>query len=63
MIVRPEADVSTRILPTGGYAFASALRLGATIAEANAATGIEDFDAGAHLIGLVETGALTKLES
>jgi hypothetical protein len=63
MITRPAAEVTTRLLPSGGYAFASALRRGATIAEAHAATGIEDFDAGAHLIGLIEAGALTKLES
>jgi hypothetical protein len=62
LITRPAADVLVRLLPPGGYDFAKALRDGATIAEAHAATMIEDFDAGAHLIGLIEAGALTKLE-
>jgi hypothetical protein len=62
LITRPEADVLLRVLPAGGYAFAASLRGGATIAEAHQATAIENFDAGAHLIGLIEAGALIGLE-
>jgi hypothetical protein len=62
MATRPAAEVVVRLLPHGGYAFARALFHGATIREAHAATGIEDFDAGAHLIGLIEAGALAKLD-
>jgi hypothetical protein len=62
MTTRPAAEVILRLLPPGGYAFARALFHGATIRQAHAATEIEDFDAGAHLIGLIEAGAFAKLD-
>ena len=61
LITRPEAEVLLRVLPPGGFAFASALLKGASVAEAHQAAGVEHFDAGAHLVGLIEAGALTKL--
>ena len=54
LIVRPHADVEVRRLPPGGFSFASALLSGATLARAAP----EAEDVGAHLVGLVEAGAL-----
>ena len=62
LIARPEADVVVRLLPPGGFAFASALFAGASLAEASAARAGEDFDPGAHLVGLIEAGAFRSLE-
>jgi hypothetical protein len=62
LITRPDEEVFVRILPQGGYAFASALFRGASIGEAHETIGVEGFDAGAHLVGLIEAGALVKLE-
>jgi hypothetical protein len=59
LIVRPEADVTVRILPEGGYSFAAALMSGASLAEAAAALAEQGFDPGPHLVGLIEAGALT----
>ncbi len=59
LITRPDADVLVRILPPLGYEFAEALRSGATLAEAHARMQSDDFDPGAHLVGLIEAGALT----
>jgi Putative DNA-binding domain len=61
LVTRPQADVLVRILPPSGYEFASALRSGATLAEAHVAAGRADFDAGAHLVGLIEAGAITQI--
>ena len=61
LITRPHADVLVRILPAGGYDFARALKSGATLAEAHGAAQRDDFDAGAHLVGLIEAGALAKI--
>ena len=58
LVARPEADVTVRVLPPGGWAFASALFAGAPLREAAEAGGGEDFDPGAHLVGLIEAGAL-----
>ncbi|HLW91132.1 MAG TPA: DNA-binding domain-containing protein [Roseiarcus sp.] len=63
LVTRPEADVLVRVLPPGGYAFASALYGGASLSDAHAATDTEDFDVGAHLVGLIEAGALVELKS
>ena len=57
LVTRPDADVFVRVLPPGGFAFATALFSGASLGEA-AALGGEGFDPGAHLVGLVEAGAL-----
>ena len=62
LVTRPAGEVLVRILPQGGYAFASALFRGASIGEAHGTIGVESFDAGAHLVGLIEAGALVKLE-
>jgi Putative DNA-binding domain len=63
LITRPGGEVLLRVLPAGGYAFASALLTGASVAQAHQAAGVEAFDAGAHLVGLIEAGALTKLKT
>jgi hypothetical protein len=63
LIARPGEDVRVRLLPEGGYAFAEALLRGASIGEAHDSIGLENFDAGAHLVGLIEAGALVKLET
>jgi hypothetical protein len=62
LITRPDADVLVRILPAGGFAFACALQGGATLGEAHAAMASEDFDPGNHLIGLIDAGAISRLE-
>jgi hypothetical protein len=62
LITRPHADVWVRILPAGGYAFAHALQTGATLGQAHAAMTIDDFDPGAHLVGLIESGAISQLQ-
>jgi hypothetical protein len=62
LVTRPEADVLVRILPVGGFDFSQALRNGATLGEAHAAMGSEDFDPGSHLIGLIEAGAISRLQ-
>ena len=61
LITRPGADVLLRILPPGGYPFAQALRDGATLGEAHARAADGDFDPGAHLVGLIEAGAISHL--
>jgi hypothetical protein len=63
LITRPGGEVLLRVLPAGGYAFASALLKGASVAQAHQAACIEAFDAGAHLVGLIEAGALTELQT
>lgn len=57
LIARPEADVAVRVLPPGGWDFATALFAGAALGEAAEAAAREDFDPGAHLVGLIEAGA------
>jgi hypothetical protein len=61
LITRPAADVLVRILPPGGYAFAKSLQDGATLGEAHAVAPTSDFDSGAHLVGLIEAGAISRL--
>lgn len=61
LIARPEADVSVRTLPPGGWAFAAALFAGAPLGEAAEACASETFDPGSHLVGLIEAGALQSL--
>lgn len=57
LIARPQADVSVRVLPAGGWDFAAALLAGAALGEAAEACAGESFDPGAHLVGLLEAGA------
>jgi hypothetical protein len=61
LVTRPDADVFVRALPPGGFAFAEALFSGATLGEAAAHCAGEDFDPGAHLVGLIEAGAFQSL--
>ena len=63
LVTRPHADVLVRILPPSGYEFAVALKSGATLAEAHAAARRDGFDAGAHLVGLIEAGAITNIRT
>lgn len=62
LVTRPDAEVLVRILPEGGFAFAQALRAGATLGEAHRTMADERFDPGAHLIGLIEAGAIAQLQ-
>lgn len=64
LVTRPDADVDLRSLPPGGSAFIEALRKGLPAHEAMACGLAADdrFDLTAHLIGLVEAGALVGLE-
>ena len=52
LVARPDADVFVRVLPPGGFAFAAALFSGASLGEAAALAAADDFDPGAHLVGL-----------
>jgi Putative DNA-binding domain len=61
LVARPDADVGVRILPPGGFVFAQGLFSGASLAEAAAACPIGGFDAGAHLVGLIEAGAFQSI--
>ena len=47
-----------RALPEGGYALFAALRGGATLGEAAAPLLAAGGDPGAHLVGLIEAGAV-----
>jgi hypothetical protein len=60
LVTRPTADVTIRILPPGGYAFASCLREGATLAGAAESLSNPD-EFGSHLVGLVEAGAVRSI--
>jgi hypothetical protein len=62
LVTRPNAEVLVRILPAGGYSFAHALQGGATLGEAHALADSEGFDPGRHLIGLIEAGAISRLQ-
>jgi hypothetical protein len=61
LIARPDCDVRVRVLPPLGYDFALSLRGGATLVEAVAAVNDPAFDFGAHLVGLVESGAVASI--
>jgi hypothetical protein len=61
LITRPDFDVRVRVLPSLGYDFALSLREGATLVEAVAAVNEPGFDFGAHLVGLVESGAVASI--
>jgi hypothetical protein len=61
LITRPDCDVRVRVLPPLGYDFALKLRDGATLVEAVAAVNDPGFDFGAHLVGLVESGAVASI--
>ena len=63
LILRPEADVETRLAPAGAHAFIAALREGATPRAAAAAASCEcgDFNAVAALIDLFDAGAVVGI--
>ena len=61
LITRPDCDVRVRVLPPLAYDFALSLREGATLIEAFAALNDPAFDFGAHLVGLVESGAVASI--
>ena len=61
LIVRPDADVSLRILPPGGHDFAAALFAGQPLAQAAAPLAETGIDPGVHLVGLIEAGAFSCL--
>ena len=61
LIIRPDCDVRVRVLPPLGFDFALSLREGATLIEALTALGEPAFDFGAHLVGLVESGAVASI--
>ncbi|MBV8795232.1 MAG: putative DNA-binding domain-containing protein [Hyphomicrobiales bacterium] len=61
LITRPDCDVRVRVLPTLAHDFALQLREGATLIEAAAAMNDSAFDFGAHLVGLVESGAVASI--
>jgi len=61
LVARPQADVQVRRLPEGGFAFAAALRDGATLGEAAAPLIAAGGDPGAHLVGLIQAGAVAAL--
>lgn len=62
LVARPEAEVRVRFLPQGGYSFAEALQRGAPLAEAHAAVDADRFDPGNHLVGLIEAGAISRIQ-
>ena len=61
LITRPDCEVRVRVLPPLAYDFALSLRAGATLVEAVAAVNDPAFDFGAHLVGLVESGAVASI--
>jgi Putative DNA-binding domain len=61
LITRPDCDVRVRVLPPGGYDFALKMREGATLIEALTALDDPAFNFGAHLVGLVESGAVASI--
>jgi Putative DNA-binding domain len=61
LITRPDCDVRVRVLPPVAHDFALSLRKGATLIEAAAAMNDPGFDFGAHLVGLVESGAVASI--
>ncbi len=50
-----------RALPPGGYELFAALRAGATLGEAAEPLIAAGGDPGAHLVGLIEAGAVSAL--
>jgi Putative DNA-binding domain len=61
LITRSDCDVRVRALPPLAYDFALRLREGAPLIEAAAAISDPGFDFGAHLVGLVESGAVARI--
>ncbi len=64
-VLRPDLSVRVRVLPPGGYAFATALAAGRDLgtAAAEAADAAPDFDLAAHLAGLFDLGAVAAVHA
>jgi hypothetical protein len=60
LLTRPEADVSVRILPACGYAFAKRLQEGTRL-DAAAESLADPDEFGSHLVGLVAAGAVKAI--
>jgi hypothetical protein len=65
LVVRPHADVLVHRLTPAAHAFLAALLAGAdTAGAADAASAVDpDFDAGRHLVGLVDLGAVVGFDT
>jgi len=61
LIARPEADVTLTRLPPGGYAFAATLKAGQALGDAAGPLAEAGADVGAHLVGLIEAGAISRI--
>jgi hypothetical protein len=63
LILRPQFDVTVRLLPPGGAAFIETLRQGRTLAEAAEQALAADlrFDLAGNLAGLIGSGAVTAV--
>ena len=64
LVVRPHADVLLHRLAPAAHAFVAALAAGRDVTDASlaAAEHDPDFDAGAHLVGLVRLGAVVAVD-
>jgi hypothetical protein len=61
LITRPDCDVRVRVLPPLGCDFALRLHEGATLIEAALAMNDAEFEFGAHVVGLVDSGAVASI--
>ena len=61
LVTRPQAQVFVRVLPDGGHDFFAALSGRATLGEAAAPLVEAGGDPGAHLVGLIDAGAIAGL--
>ena len=61
LVTRPDYDVQVRVLPRLAHDFALRLREGATLIEAAQTLNDPGFDFGTHLVGLVESGAVSSI--
>jgi hypothetical protein len=65
LVLRPRAEVLVHLLPASALDFVSELASGATVCDAGdvARRRCPDFDVGQHLLGLVELGAVTAIDT
>lgn len=63
LIVRPEAEVATRLLSAGGARFIEALAAGGSLSDAAdlASLADQEFDLAANIAGLIESGGIVSL--
>ena len=64
LITRPVLDVQTRILPSGGYEFLSALAQSETleVAAGSAMEKVDEFDLSSQISGMLECGVFCEIE-